>query len=678
MLGVVSPEETAVPMDASESRRDMVANNIAARGVRSAAVLEAMGSVPREAFLPGNLREFAYQDTPLPIAEGQTISQPYIVAFMVEALALEGGEKVLEIGAGSGYAAAVLSEIAGEVYTVERIGQLAEKAASVLADQGYANVHVLHGDGTLGWKEHAPYDAIIVAAGGPDIPDSLKEQLTIGGRLVIPVGSDPRIQELVRVTRLSEEKFKTEDIADVRFVPLIGEEGWAPGPTETKPSQRVMEPPETSDKALAGAMAASCEPFDSIDGVDLAPLLERIGDARVVLLGEATHGSSEFYRMRARISRELITRKDFSFVAIEGDWPDAARVDHYVRHFEYPASEWEAFARFPVWMWRNKEVQEFVDWLRGHNTHSKPERRVAFHGLDLYSLYTSIRAILNYLDDVDPDAARIARERYACLTPWQADPATYGHAALTGSYRTCENDVADMLIDLLQKRSDYTPHDGERFLDAVQNARLVTNAERYYRIMYYGSRASWNLRDSHMFETLLNLLDHHGSKSKAIVWAHNSHVGDAAATEMSLRGEFNIGQLCRKDFGAGVYSIGFGTNSGTVAAASNWDEPMDIKTVRPAMEKSYEKLCHETGLDSFLLGLRDSLPADLGEALSVPRLERAIGVIYRPETELASHYFQAILPAQFDEYIWFDETSAVAPLETLELEGLPDTYPFGV
>ena len=235
-----------------------------------------------------------------------------------------------------------------------------------------------------------------------------------------------------------------------------------------------------------------------------------------------------------------------------------------------------------------------------------------------------------------------------------------------------------MLIDLLQKRPDYTPHDGERFMDAVQNARLVTNAERYYRIMYYGSRASWNLRDSHMFETLLNLLDHRGSESKAIIWAHNSHIGDAAATEMSLRGEFNIGQLCRKDFGDRAYSIGFGTNTGTVAAASSWDEPMEIKVVRPAIEKSYEKLCHETGCSSFMLALRDSMPDKLREELSEPRLERAIGVIYRPETELASHYFHAVLPAQFDEYIWFDETSAVVPLETLELEGLPDTYPFGV
>ncbi len=667
-----------MPRDYTRLRHDMVEQFIAARGVRSAAVLDAMRNVPREAFLPDNLREFAYEDSPLPIAEGQTISQPYIVAYMIDALALEGGERVLEIGAGSGYAAAVLSQIAGEVYTVERIGQLAEKAAALLVELGYDNVHVLHGDGTLGWKEHAPYDAIVVTAGGPDVPESLKQQLEIGGRLVIPVGTDPRIQELVRVTRLSEVKYKSEDIADVRFVPLVGEEGWAATRNEAPPPQRVMEGPKSESQVLSRTLAASCEPFDDIEAVDLAPLLERIGDARVVLLGEATHGSSEFYRMRARISRELITRKDFSFVAIEGDWPDAARVDHYVRHFEYAASEWQAFARFPVWMWRNEEVRDFVDWLRGHNTHLAPESRVAFHGLDLYSLYTSIRAILNYLDDVDPEVARIARERYGCLTPWQADPATYGQAALTGTYGTCEGDVTKMLIDLLEKRAAYTPRDGERFMDAVQNARLITNAERYYRIMYYGSRASWNLRDSHMFETLLNLFDHHGPDSKGIIWAHNSHVGDAAATEMSLRGEFNIGQLCRKDFGRRAYSIGFGTNSGTVAAASNWDEPMEIKTIRPAMENSYEKLCHETGCASFLLGLRESLPAELERGLSVPRLERAIGVIYRPETELASHYFQAVLTGQFDEYIWFDETSAVTPLETKVLEGLPDTYPFGV
>jgi protein-L-isoaspartate(D-aspartate) O-methyltransferase len=329
-------------------------------------------------------------------------------------------------------------------------------------------------------------------------------------------------------------------------------------------------------------------------------------------------------------------------------------------------------------MWRNTEVRDFVSWLRKHNGAVERNERVAFHGLDLYSLYDSIRSVLNYLDEIDPESARVARERYGCLTPWQRDPVTYGHAALTGSYPTCESHVVRALTDLLSKRRTYAEHDGERFLDAEQNARLVANAERYYRIMYYGSRASWNLRDSHMFETLKNLLAFHGPDSKVVVWAHNSHVGNAQATEMAARGEHNLGQLCRKEFGEQAYLVGFGTHSGTVAAASDWDGPMEIKTVRPAVADSYEELCHATGLARFMLGLRGCNdlcgPAGLGKQ----RLERAIGVIYRPESELASHYFRASLPAQFDEYIWFDSTRAVTALETAEIKGLPDTYPFGV
>jgi len=660
----------------SKLRKEMVDNAIFARGVRSELVLHAMHSVPRERFLPAHLREFAYDDAPLPIEEGQTISQPYIVAFMTEALALHGGEKVLEIGAGSGYAAAVLSEIAADVYTVERHGPLAEKAAATLADLGYHNVHVLHGDGTKGWPEHAPYDAIIVAAGGPSIPESLKDQLKIGGRLVIPVGADLHIQELVRVTRIAKDEYRREDLADVRFVPLLGEEGW----TEPQPSRVRHVPPTgvSTEEKLVKRIADAAEPFGSIETADLAPLLERIGDARIVLLGEASHGTSEFYRMRERISRELIVKKGFRFIAIEGDWPDAARVDHYVRHLEYPAAEWTAFARFPTWMWRNNEVRDFVDWLREHNATTRHGARVAFHGLDLYSLYVSIRSVLHYLDEIDPDAAKVARQRYGCLTPWQGDPATYGHAALTGSYRTCEPHVVQALKDLLEKRLSYAAHDGERFFDAVQNARLITNAERYYRIMYYGSRASWNLRDEHMFTTLKNLLAFYGTASKAIVWAHNSHVGDSAATEMAARGEHNIGHLCREEFGAGAYLVGFGTNSGTVAAASDWDGPMEIKTVQPALPNSYERLCHATGREHFMLGLRNRADPIGAQGLGKPHLERAIGVIYRPETERASHYFQAVLPRQFDEYIWFDDTRAVTPFDTAELAGLPDTYPFGV
>ena len=381
--------------------------------------------------------------------------------------------------------------------------------------------------------------------------------------------------------------------------------------------------------------------------------------------------------MRARITQALIERKGFDLVAVEADWPDASRIDHYVRDLDVPPAEWQAFARFPTWMWRNTEVAGFVDWLREHNAALAPEQRVRFSGLDLYSLYTSIDMVLKYLEDVDPEVAAVARERYSCLTPWQSDPASYGHAAVTGKYRTCEPEVVKMLEDLLAKRMEYARASAEEFFNAVQNARLVADAELYYRVMYYGSHESWNLRDSHMFATLKSLLAFRGPQSKAVIWEHNSHIGDASFTEMAARGELNIGQLCRKEFGDASYAVGFGTDSGTVAAASYWDGPMEIKTVTAAHEESYEFLCHETGVDKFLLALRHA-DAGLRQELMSSRLERAIGVIYRPETELASHYFHAVLPRQFDEYVWIDCSSAVKPLETRELEGMPDTYPFGV
>jgi protein-L-isoaspartate(D-aspartate) O-methyltransferase len=417
--------------------------------------------------------------------------------------------------------------------------------------------------------------------------------------------------------------------------------------------------------------------LDNIEDASSDGLLERIGDARVVLLGEASHGTSEFYATRARITKELILRKGFDLVAVEADWPDATQIDHFVRDFNVPPAEWQAFARFPTWMWRNAETRAFVDWLRDHNAGIPHDDRVRFAGLDLYSLYTSIDAVLSYLDETDPAAAGLARQRYGCLTPWQKDPASYGRAAVSGEYRSCEPGVVKMLADLLAKRLEYARATGERFFDAVQNARLVTDAERYYRIMYYGSHQSWNLRDRHMFSSLLSLLDFRGPECKAVVWEHNSHIGDARATEMAARGELNVGQLCREQWGDGVYSIGFGTDSGTVAAASYWDGPMEVKDVRPSHPRSYEFLCHESGVDAFLLPLRH-IDKDLRRDLKQPRLERAIGVIYRPETELASHYFQAVLPKQFDEYLWLDHTKAVTPLETHELIGVPETYPFGV
>ncbi len=662
----------------NDLRKEMVERQIRARGVRDPLVLDAMGRVPREHFVPDHLKGQAYRDRPLPIDAGQTISQPHIVAYMIEALALNGGEKVLEIGAGSGYAAAVLAEIAGEVFAIERHGTLASRATAALQDAGYTNVHIFHGDGTRGWQDEAPFDAILVSAGAPFVPETLKSQLARGGRMVVPVGSDPRAQELVRVTRRDKGQFDREDLADVRFVPLIGEQGWE-GETEeaqTAPPRLIQHRPRQTE-GLPRLIRTFAEPFEEVENAPLDMMMERIGDARVVLIGEASHGTSEFYRIRALITKRLIEEKGFTIVAAEADWPDAARIDHYVRHRETPPSEWQAFARFPTWMWRNEEVRAFADWLHEWNAPRAPLTRVGFYGLDLYSLFNSTLAIIEYLEDVDPDLARIARQRYGCLSPWEADPAAYGHAALTGAYRNCENDVTAMLIDLMRKRQVYTLRDGERFLDAAQNAALVANAEKYYRIMYYGSRASWNLRDDHMFETLLNVMEFHGEGARAVVWAHNSHIGDARATEMSRRGERNLGELCAHGFGRESYRIGMGTDHGTVAAASDWNGPMEVKQVRPSHPQSYERQFHLSSLAGLILPLRPEPGRDVVTELSKPRLERAIGVIYRPETELASHYFEAELPRQFDEYIWVDTTSAVMPLATGQIRGLPDTYPFG-
>ncbi len=665
--------------DFSSQRQRMVAEQIAARGVRDTNVLAAMRKVPREIFVPADKHDFAYADSPLPIAAGQTISQPYIVAFMVEALMLRGGDKVLEVGAGSGYAAAVLAEIAGEVYAIERITELATSAARRLDEAGYDNVHILNADGTRGWAAEGPFDAILVSAGAPVVPESLKSQLAVGGRMVVPVGSTKQAQELIRITNRGEGRFDREDLADVRFVPLIGEQGWEvdeSAPATTRP--RVIGTMPVTNLTLPSLIVRNSESFDAPEAARLDALVERVGDARVVLIGEASHGTSEFYRLRAEITKQLIEQKGFTIVAAEADWPDAARIDHYVRHRDVSPSDWIAFARFPTWMWRNVEVRDFVDWLHTRNKTLDPEERAGFFGLDLYSLYNSARAVIDYLEDVDPDLADVARWRYGCLSPWEADPAAYGHAALTGAYRDCEQAVVEMLTELYEKRAQYAHKDGARFLDASQNAVLVANAERYYRIMYYGSRASWNLRDTHMFETLVRVMQSQGKSARAIVWAHNSHIGDASATEMSQRGELNLGQLCREHFGDESRRIGFGTDHGTVAAASNWDEPMEIKQVRPSHPQSYEHVFHRSEQPGLILSLAENPNLELVGELAKPRLERAIGVIYRPETELASHYFEAELPRQFDEYIWVDESSAVTPLTTSELRGMPDTYPFGV
>ncbi|MCW5802348.1 MAG: erythromycin esterase family protein [Deltaproteobacteria bacterium] len=444
------------------------------------------------------------------------------------------------------------------------------------------------------------------------------------------------------------------------------------------------------DSILAQAIAEQATPLIGAQ-TDFDLLLDRIGDARFVLLGEATHGTHEFYRIRAELTKRLIREKGFSAIACEADWPDAYRVNRYVRGVGADTEASDAlvdFQRFPQWMWRNADVLDLVGWLREHNDRIAEERlRVGFYGLDLYSLHASMGAVLAYLDHRDPAAAKRARERYACFDVFGEEPQQYGHAVALGLANDCEDEVVAQLVELVRRRGQLLQRDGvvaeDAQFEAEQNARVVSNAEQYYRMMYKGGVSTWNLRDTHMADTLDALaahLERRGRSAKIIVWAHNSHVGDSVAmSHRALRHEITIGHLCRRRHPRSTILVGFTTHSGTVTAASDWGGPAERKRVRSALPGSYEALFHRTNVPSFLL-----LLDDLGEAtaaLHESRLERAIGVVYRPETERASHYFDVRLPEQLDAVIHVDETRALEPLERTALWDrgeLPETFPSGL
>lgn len=416
---------------------------------------------------------------------------------------------------------------------------------------------------------------------------------------------------------------------------------------------------------------------------DYDALLRRIGDAPFVLIGEASHGTHEFYRERARITRRLIEEQGFTAVAVEADWPDALRVNRFVRGESDDLDASSALCgleRFPVWMWRNQDVLVFVNWLREYNDSLRPgQPKAGFYGLDLYSLYASIASVLEYLDRIDPEAARRARYRYSCFEQYGEDTQAYGYAASFDMEKNCEDEVVRQLVELERSASQYLRRDGgsaaDEYFYAQQNARVIKDAEEYYRAMFRGRVSSWNLRDRHMAETLDALARHIDSQqrpAKIVVWAHNSHIGDARATEMGEGGEFNIGQLARQRYGNRSFLVGFTTHGGTVTAASEWGGPHYRKQVRPSLEHSYERMFHEAEMASFLLMLdTNPLPS---------RLERAIGVIYLPASERRSHYFSAVLPRQFDAVIHFDETTAVVPLNRTEhWDGeAPETFPSGL
>ncbi len=435
-----------------------------------------------------------------------------------------------------------------------------------------------------------------------------------------------------------------------------------------------------SERELPGAIRQAAIPL----GEGVPPgLLQVLAPRRIALLGEASHGTHDFYALRAAVTRDLVERHGCTAVVIEGDWPDAWRVNRWVRGLDGGTAEsaLAGFERFPTWMWRNSVVRDFIAWLREVNSRRPPWQQVGVYGMDLYSLFSSARAVLAYLEQADPEAARRARRRYACFDHFQQDLQAYGYAAGFGTGFSCEDAVVAQLTELMRHAPPVEDGDPDALFFAQQNARLVRNAEQYYRSMFRGRASSWNLRDLHMVDTLQALSAHlqerSGQAPRMAVWAHNSHLGDARATAMGEEGEWNVGQLMRQRWGDEVFLLGFTTYEGTVRAASEWDEPGEVKAVRPGLEHSWEALLHEVGLERFLL-----LPdAAMRRQLDRPLLERAIGVIYLPETERRSHYFTARLGAQFDAVIHLDRTRALDELpsrgDPVEAE-VPETYPVGV
>jgi erythromycin esterase-like protein len=442
---------------------------------------------------------------------------------------------------------------------------------------------------------------------------------------------------------------------------------------------------------LSAAIERHAVPLADLSDVDA--IVDAIGDARIVLLGESTHGTREFYRVRAELTRRLIEAKGFDAVAVEADWPSALRASRWAQGAGADSSAEAAlgdFERFPRWMWRNTEVVRWLEWLREHNAGLGPDRRVGFFGLDLYSLRESMEAVVQYLDREDPEAARRARARYACFDDLADDPQAYGHAVSFGLRPGCERGVLLQLAELCRAGAGKLHGDGgaagDELFYAQQNARVVHNAETYYRTMFGGRTDSWNVRDRHMGETLQLLADHVAQRrdrpARLVVWAHNSHVGDARATDSARRGQLNLGQLAREGFTAPgeTFLLGFTTHTGSVTAAYDWDEPSRTKRVLPSRPDSIERVLHDSGGERFLLALR-SAPAELRRALAEERLERAIGVIYRPDTERWSHYFDASLARQFDAVVHIDTTEALPPLDRTadaSHDEVPETFPSGL
>ena len=434
---------------------------------------------------------------------------------------------------------------------------------------------------------------------------------------------------------------------------------------------------ELDENELVSGISQWAYPLTEKNSLD--PLFERIGDSRIVMLGEASHGTHEYYNWRSYITRRLIEEKGFNFVAVEGDWPDCYQLNRHIKNYTDPGKGTydvlHSFNRWPTWMWANWEIVALGDWLRKHNSGVGPDKKTGFYGLDLYSLWESMGSIMQYLKKTDPGALKVAEEAYKCFEPFQKEEGQSYARATMFVPELCENEVVHLLKEIRTKLPTYNT-DHENVFNAEQNAIVMVNAEKYYRAMVHGGPHSWNLRDEHMAETLDRLLAFHGKKSKAVIWAHNTHIGDARATDMIQEGMYNIGELARLKYKQDVVLVGMGSFCGTVMAGRRWGAEMQKMEVPDAAAGSWEFMLHNASPVNKLL-IMDDFNQDVFMENHIGH--RAIGVVYNPEYEKYGNYVPSILPLRYDAFIYFDKTTAIHPLH-IKPHGnqIPETFPFGV
>lgn len=631
----------------AQRREILVERQLIGRGLREPALLRAFRDAPRERFAAAPER--ACEDVPIAAVDGAQLPSAWDQASALAALAIGEGDRVLLLGASPGYAGALLAALGAEVFAVERDPGRAAATGRRLLEAGYV-VRLRVGEPGAGWPDQGPYDAVLVAAplGEPTL--ALLRQLGERGRLVTEAAG-----RVVRYRRTGPSGWSREELGLAR--PALEPAFGAPVAPARRPPPREAPP---ADRAALERLRALARPLD------VEALADELSVASVVMLGESTHGTSEFYRLRTKLTVALVAR-GFDLVALEADWPDAAVLDRRVRGLAPSEDPARAFTRFPEWMWRNEEVEELVSALAAHaRTVADPARRVRVVGLDLFSLHRSVERVGAWLDAVDPGAAARARDRYGCLLAWEGTPAWRG-----GWRPDCSADARAVLAELLERAAPWAALDPEGYVDAVGNARAVVAAERYHRGVPLGGPTAWNTREAHLVEVLGAEMARRGPGCRAVVWAHNTHVGDARATEIGLAGQRSLGELARGRWGPRVRLVGLGTAGGDVAAATSWDAPMGVLRLGDPVPGSHDALCLATSPVPFAVALRPE------PALEAWRPLRAVGVVVDPAASPDRHYVRASLARQFDAWLWLPRTHPVHPVQGRRSFGDPETWPSG-